>query len=145
MGIWNNAVPWRERYKLFFCDNTFCLIVMADCVPCVWYSRYSTSLYETWTETVGERSQYNLSLPLISRDPTTQLISVNFNPQVFTSGPHARKTDPRQAVRCVAACHPFAFNTCGQDLSDLLVWWYIIYLPGSVIHLPAAAWESMNK
>ncbi|XP_068161051.1 dynein axonemal heavy chain 9 [Antennarius striatus] len=39
-------------------------------------------LYETWTETVGERSRYNLSLPLISRNPETRLISVNFNPQL---------------------------------------------------------------
>ncbi|XP_032397932.1 dynein heavy chain 9, axonemal [Etheostoma spectabile] len=44
--------------------------------------RYSSSLYETWTESVGESSQYNLSLPVISRDPATQLISVNFNPQL---------------------------------------------------------------
>ncbi|XP_075314376.1 dynein axonemal heavy chain 9 [Odontesthes bonariensis] len=44
--------------------------------------RYSTSLYKTWTETVGESSQYNLSLPLISRDPGTQLISVNFSLQL---------------------------------------------------------------
>ncbi|XP_054457284.1 dynein heavy chain 9, axonemal isoform X2 [Anoplopoma fimbria] len=44
--------------------------------------RYSTSLYEAWTETVSQSSQYNLSLPLISRDPDTQLISVNFNPQL---------------------------------------------------------------
>ncbi|XP_034563350.1 dynein heavy chain 9, axonemal [Notolabrus celidotus] len=44
--------------------------------------RYSSSLYETWTERVGERSQYNLGLPLICRDPGTQLISVNFSPQL---------------------------------------------------------------
>ncbi|XP_028422796.1 dynein axonemal heavy chain 9 isoform X2 [Perca flavescens] len=44
--------------------------------------RYSSSLYETWTESVGESSQYNLSLPIICRDPATQLISVNFNPQL---------------------------------------------------------------
>ncbi|XP_034427398.1 dynein heavy chain 9, axonemal-like [Hippoglossus hippoglossus] len=44
--------------------------------------KYSTSLYETWTETVSESSQYNLNLPLISRDPATQLISVNFSPQL---------------------------------------------------------------
>ncbi|CAG5911397.1 unnamed protein product [Menidia menidia] len=44
--------------------------------------RYSASLYKTWAETVGECSQYNLSLPLISRDPGTQLISVNFNRQL---------------------------------------------------------------
>ncbi|KAG7506656.1 dynein heavy chain 9, axonemal [Solea senegalensis] len=44
--------------------------------------RFSGSLYETWTETVCESSQYNLSLPLVSRDTTTRLISVNFSPQL---------------------------------------------------------------
>ncbi|KAF7661538.1 hypothetical protein LDENG_00259550 [Lucifuga dentata] len=44
--------------------------------------RYSSSLYSTWNETVGERSLYNLNLPLISRDPDKRLISVNFNPQL---------------------------------------------------------------
>ncbi|MED6270954.1 hypothetical protein CHARACLAT_015472 [Characodon lateralis] len=51
--------------------------------------RYSAGLYTTWTEVVGESSQYNLSLPLISRDSDTQLISVNFNPQVFILISHA--------------------------------------------------------
>ncbi|KAM4623876.1 dynein axonemal heavy chain 9 isoform 1-T1 [Polymixia lowei] len=41
-------------------------------------------LYEMWCETVSERSQYNLDLPLISRDTTTRLISVNFNPQLVS-------------------------------------------------------------
>ncbi|XP_032430935.1 dynein axonemal heavy chain 9 [Xiphophorus hellerii] len=44
--------------------------------------RYSAGLYATWTEAVGESSQHNLSLPLISRDLDTRLISVNFNPQL---------------------------------------------------------------
>ncbi|XP_053270380.1 dynein axonemal heavy chain 9-like [Pleuronectes platessa] len=46
--------------------------------------KYSTSLYETWTETVSESSQFNLNLPLISRDPATKLISVNFSPQLVS-------------------------------------------------------------
>lgn len=73
-------------FPFSLCDNNFSLVGIGDCV--LLCSRYSASLYETWTETVGESSQYNLSLPLISRDPATRLISVNFNPQVFTSGPH---------------------------------------------------------
>ncbi|XP_015248307.1 PREDICTED: dynein heavy chain 9, axonemal [Cyprinodon variegatus] len=44
--------------------------------------RYSSDLYETWTEGVSESSQYNLSLPLITRDSDTHLISVNFKPQL---------------------------------------------------------------
>ena len=83
--------PGGKGTNCFLCDNNFCLIVIRDGVVCVRCFRYSRSLYETWTETVGESSQYNLSLPLISRDPATQLISVNFNPQVFTLGPHVRK------------------------------------------------------
>uniref|UniRef100_A0A3Q2SZQ2 Dynein axonemal heavy chain 9 n=1 Tax=Fundulus heteroclitus TaxID=8078 RepID=A0A3Q2SZQ2_FUNHE len=39
-------------------------------------------LYAAWTEDVAESSQYNLSLPLISRDSDTRLISVNFSPQL---------------------------------------------------------------
>lgn len=39
-------------------------------------------LYDQWTESVGEKSQYNLSQPLICRDQATRLISVNFSPQV---------------------------------------------------------------
>uniref|UniRef100_G3NCH8 Dynein, axonemal, heavy chain 9 n=1 Tax=Gasterosteus aculeatus aculeatus TaxID=481459 RepID=G3NCH8_GASAC len=62
----------------------FSLIVIADCVPWVFYSRYSTGLYKAWTASVGESSRFNLSLPLISRDPDTQLISVNFNPQLVS-------------------------------------------------------------
>lgn len=99
---WESVMHRQQGFKSIFCDNNFSLIVIADRDSVC--SRYSASLYETWTETVGDSSQYNLSLPLISRDPATRLISVNFNPQVFTSGP--RKTDPRQAVRCVAACTP---------------------------------------
>nr|XP_029540762.1 LOW QUALITY PROTEIN: dynein heavy chain 9, axonemal [Oncorhynchus nerka] len=45
---------------------------------------YSCQLFDVWTETVGEKSQYNLNLPLISRDPATRLISVNFNPQLVS-------------------------------------------------------------
>uniref|UniRef100_W5L8L0 Dynein axonemal heavy chain 17 n=1 Tax=Astyanax mexicanus TaxID=7994 RepID=W5L8L0_ASTMX len=35
-------------------------------------------------KSVGEKSQYNLNQPLISRDPTTTLITVNFNPQLVS-------------------------------------------------------------
>ncbi|GAA6225045.1 dynein heavy chain 9, axonemal [Lates japonicus] len=58
--------------------------------------RYSSSLYETWTETVGESSQYNLSLPLISRDSATQLISVNFNPQLASVLREVKYLEARQ-------------------------------------------------
>ncbi|XP_075889814.1 dynein axonemal heavy chain 9 isoform X2 [Nelusetta ayraudi] len=59
--------------------------------------RYSASLYETWTESVGESSQYNLSLPLISRDPGTRLISVNFSPQLASVLREVKYLEARQA------------------------------------------------
>ncbi|XP_028263973.1 dynein axonemal heavy chain 9 isoform X2 [Parambassis ranga] len=58
--------------------------------------RYSTSLYEAWTETVGESSKHNLSLPLICRDPDTQLISVNFSPQLASVLREVKYLDARQ-------------------------------------------------
>ena len=44
--------------------------------------RFEKDIYVKWTTTVDEKSQYNLSQPLISRNPETKLIQVNFNPQV---------------------------------------------------------------
>nr|XP_021499024.1 dynein heavy chain 9, axonemal [Meriones unguiculatus] len=43
---------------------------------------YERRLYEEWCQTVSEKSQYNLSLPLLHRDPNTKQLSVNFNPQL---------------------------------------------------------------
>ncbi|XP_008577627.1 PREDICTED: dynein heavy chain 9, axonemal-like, partial [Galeopterus variegatus] len=43
--------------------------------------KYETRLYEDWCQTVSEKSQYNLSQPLLKRDPETKQITVNFNPQ----------------------------------------------------------------
>lgn len=63
-------------------ENNFSWTVTADFLLCVWYSRYSESLFKTWTETVDESLQHNLSLPLINRELDSQLISVNFSPQV---------------------------------------------------------------
>uniref|UniRef100_A0A672V8T9 Dynein axonemal heavy chain 17 n=1 Tax=Strigops habroptila TaxID=2489341 RepID=A0A672V8T9_STRHB len=46
--------------------------------------RYQEKLYVNWTQTVSERSQYNLTQPLIRRDPDTKLITVNFDPQLVS-------------------------------------------------------------
>ncbi|XP_071672604.1 dynein axonemal heavy chain 9 isoform X12 [Patagioenas fasciata] len=43
--------------------------------------RYQEKLYADWSQTVSEKSQYNLTQPLIRRDPETKLITVNFDPQ----------------------------------------------------------------
>ncbi|KAK2511163.1 hypothetical protein Q9233_017164 [Columba guinea] len=49
--------------------------------------RYQEKLYADWSQTVSEKSQYNLTQPLIRRDPETKLVTVNFDPQVRTSFP----------------------------------------------------------
>ncbi|XP_003791133.1 dynein heavy chain 9, axonemal [Otolemur garnettii] len=46
--------------------------------------KYETRLYEDWCQTVSEKSQYNLSQPLLKRDPETRQITVNFNPQLVS-------------------------------------------------------------
>ncbi|XP_074967774.1 dynein axonemal heavy chain 9 [Phalacrocorax aristotelis] len=45
---------------------------------------YQEKLYVGWSQTVSEKSHYNLTQPLIQRDPETKLISVNFDPQLVS-------------------------------------------------------------
>ncbi|NXO51687.1 DYH9 protein, partial [Aramus guarauna] len=47
-------------------------------------NRYQEKLYVNWSQTVSEKSQYNLTQPLIRRDPETKLITVNFDPQLVS-------------------------------------------------------------
>ncbi|XP_030631579.1 dynein axonemal heavy chain 9 isoform X2 [Chanos chanos] len=58
--------------------------------------RYSSKLYDKWTESVGEKSQYNLCQPLILRDPGTRHISVNFNPQLVSVLREVKYLEARQ-------------------------------------------------
>ncbi|XP_071659244.1 dynein axonemal heavy chain 9-like [Patagioenas fasciata] len=46
--------------------------------------RYQEKLYADWSQTVSEKSQYNLTQPLMRRDPETKLITVNFDPQLVS-------------------------------------------------------------
>ncbi|XP_059524579.1 dynein axonemal heavy chain 9 [Myotis daubentonii] len=46
--------------------------------------KYEARLYEDWCQTVSKQSQYNLSRPLLTRDPATKQITVNFNPQLVS-------------------------------------------------------------
>ncbi|NWU90022.1 DYH9 protein, partial [Upupa epops] len=45
---------------------------------------YQEKLFLDWAQTVSEKSQYNLTQPLIWRNPQTKLITVNFNPQLVS-------------------------------------------------------------
>ncbi|XP_032899964.1 dynein heavy chain 9, axonemal isoform X2 [Amblyraja radiata] len=46
--------------------------------------QYEAKLYVEWSKTVSQKSQYNLTQPLLKRDPETKLISVNFEPQLVS-------------------------------------------------------------
>ncbi|XP_006898632.1 PREDICTED: LOW QUALITY PROTEIN: dynein heavy chain 9, axonemal [Elephantulus edwardii] len=58
--------------------------------------KYETRLYENWCQTVSEKSQYNLSRPLLKRDPETKQITVNFNPQLTSVLKEMSYLEPRQ-------------------------------------------------
>ncbi|XP_046532316.1 dynein axonemal heavy chain 9 isoform X4 [Equus quagga] len=58
--------------------------------------KYETRLYENWCQTVSEKSQYNLSRPLLKRDPETKQITVNFNPQLISVLKEMSYLEPRQ-------------------------------------------------
>ncbi|XP_032136134.1 dynein heavy chain 9, axonemal isoform X1 [Sapajus apella] len=58
--------------------------------------KYETRLYEDWCWTVSEKSQYNLSQPLVKRDPETREITVNFNPQLISVLKEMSYLEPRE-------------------------------------------------
>ncbi|XP_070082664.1 dynein axonemal heavy chain 9 isoform X4 [Equus caballus] len=58
--------------------------------------KYETRLYENWCQTISEKSQYNLSRPLLKRDPETKQITVNFNPQLISVLKEMSYLEPRQ-------------------------------------------------
>ncbi|XP_032287636.1 dynein heavy chain 9, axonemal [Phoca vitulina] len=61
--------------------------------------KYETRLYEDWCQTVSEKSQYNLSRPLLKRDSETKQIAVNFNPQLLSVLKEMSYLEPRQMQR----------------------------------------------
>ncbi|CAK8695850.1 unnamed protein product [Clavelina lepadiformis] len=45
-------------------------------------NEYEHKIYEQWTSGIEEKCKFNLSQPLLKRNPATLLISVNFDPQL---------------------------------------------------------------
>ncbi|NXH09440.1 DYH9 protein, partial [Bucco capensis] len=74
---------------------------------------YQEQVYVTWCQTVAERSQYNLTQPLLQRDPATKLLTVNFDPQLvsvlrevsYLSGSQLRAIPPMAAE--IYSCKDF--------------------------------------
>ncbi|XP_043925657.1 dynein axonemal heavy chain 9 [Protopterus annectens] len=58
--------------------------------------RYEERLFTEWSQTVSEKSQYNLTQPLIKRNPETKLISVNFEPQLVSVLREVKYLESRQ-------------------------------------------------
>ncbi|KAL3857821.1 hypothetical protein ACJMK2_012454, partial [Sinanodonta woodiana] len=63
----------QERVKLVFTKYEEMLNLI---------SRWDEEAYSEWNEGVETACSFNLHQPLLSRDPETQLLSVNFNPQL---------------------------------------------------------------
>ncbi|XP_056325895.1 dynein heavy chain 9, axonemal [Danio aesculapii] len=59
--------------------------------------QYSSKLYDIWTSSVAEKSQFNLNKPLISREPRSRLLSVNFSPQLVSVLREVKYLEARQA------------------------------------------------
>lgn len=77
---------------------------MVDVLVFFFSGRYQEKLYEDWSQTVSEKSQYNLTQPLIWRDPETKLITVNFDPQVKTSTSQLSCLPAGMSPSCAPAC-----------------------------------------
>uniref|UniRef100_A0A8C3IZU9 DYH9 protein n=1 Tax=Chrysemys picta bellii TaxID=8478 RepID=A0A8C3IZU9_CHRPI len=85
---------FQEVYKVLSDQSYDCLDTnnMVDlplwlagrCLMNVVSVRYQEKLYKDWSQTVSEKSQYNLTQPVIRRDPETKLIAVNFDPQLIS-------------------------------------------------------------
>ncbi|OWK51882.1 Dynein heavy chain 9, axonemal, partial [Lonchura striata] len=102
--------------------------------------RYQEKLYSDWSQTVSEKSQYNLAQPLIRRDPQTKLITVNFDPQKakdnveeiqsivrsWGSPVLERRDSKREAVLSLEECQErlerrcSLVRECGQRIHSLL-------------------------
>ncbi|XP_037134453.1 dynein heavy chain 9, axonemal [Syngnathus acus] len=87
------AQELQQRMQTPFSKFKFCSYPCLESAQGVWVigkyeelmqevDRYRISLYETWTRTVDSSCHHNLSLPLICRDVSSRLISVNFNTQL---------------------------------------------------------------
>uniref|UniRef100_A0A8C6C0I2 Dynein axonemal heavy chain 9 n=1 Tax=Monodon monoceros TaxID=40151 RepID=A0A8C6C0I2_MONMO len=90
--------------------------------------KYETRLYEDWCQTVSEKSQYNLSRPLLKRDPETKQITVNFSPQLTSMLKGTSYLQPPQMMHIpeTAAAMFSSREFCRQLVAklELMANWY---------------------
>ncbi|KAK2515840.1 hypothetical protein Q9233_014353 [Columba guinea] len=104
----------------------------------IFFLWYQEKLYADWSQTVSEKSQYNLTQPLIRRDPETKLVTVNFDPQLvlvlrevsYLSGsrlgaippPAAEICFSKESYRQLAANLELMVNRYNKVLKTVLEW-----------------------
>ncbi|KAK2510561.1 hypothetical protein Q9233_017618 [Columba guinea] len=104
----------------------------------IFFLWYQEKLYADWSQTVSEKSQYNLTQPLIRRDPETKLVTVNFDPQLvlvlrevsYLSGsrlgaippPAAEIYSSKESYRQLAANLELMVNRYNKVLKTVLEW-----------------------
>ncbi|XP_030063865.1 dynein axonemal heavy chain 9 [Microcaecilia unicolor] len=90
--------------------------------------KYKQKLYEEWSHSVSEKSQYNITQPLIQRDNLTKNIAVNFNPQLVSVLREVKYLEARQTEQIPAQAEEFysARESYRQFVAnlDLMVNWY---------------------
>ncbi|KAK2515653.1 hypothetical protein Q9233_014166 [Columba guinea] len=104
----------------------------------IFFLWYQEKLYADWSQTVSEKSQYNLTQPLIRRDPETKLVTVNFDPQLvlvlrevsYLSGSRLGAIPPtaaeiyssKESYRQLAANLELMVNRYNKVLKTVLEW-----------------------
>lgn len=84
LAVWSTAHIWfmKSSHSLKSLILAYIKKWHVSNSPAAFITRYASKLYDIWTSSVAEKSQFNLQKPLISREQRTRLISVNFSPQV---------------------------------------------------------------
>uniref|UniRef100_A0A670JPV6 Dynein axonemal heavy chain 9 n=1 Tax=Podarcis muralis TaxID=64176 RepID=A0A670JPV6_PODMU len=90
--------------------------------------KYQEKLYKEWFQTVSEKSQYNLTRPIIRRHSESKLIAVNFDPQLVSVLREVSYLGPSQTGKIPeAAAEIFSSKESFRKLVanlDLMVTWY---------------------
>ncbi|XP_023561192.1 dynein heavy chain 9, axonemal [Octodon degus] len=116
---------------------------------CSLLESYETRLYEDWCQSVSEKSQYNLSQPLLQREPQTKRITVNFNPQLTSVlkemsylEPGAMKHIPETAAE-LSSSREF-YRQLVANLDSMANWYNKVMTTLLEVELPLVEGELQN-